>query len=374
MVANAFINVGSLIATVLPLFSLNKAQPDPSKQTSVSIGVGDNAYAGGSVPHISVWDKNGYRLTQFHPKKNAHVGDKSGSNLGFSNDNYQNHNNPGKPEYVSIVMAESDGICLAAVMAAGDGVQWLWTGDIGYTCGAQWYQSNYTMGNSNAPIKCVWLDANHDNGIIAQGLSLHIRDFSGEAGLLEQYNEDQERLCQNSARMTFHPQIAVNSLVPIFKPTMSYLAETNTGDPTKPSTAGALDKPDQGKDRKTRAYPDGTKLENHKARRRQVQSIHGGRDAPDAGVGKQFVDRLTVSHMSGHSAKQLCEDSMSLGPDFVSSEEGLFCDMETSTLWPLCTATQKTECFDLDIQQIKTNNQKRGDPSKKAYKITEEWR
>jgi hypothetical protein len=372
--ANALINVGSLVATILPLAFFNTKQPDPSKQTQVSLGIGDNPNAGGSMPHIAVWDEHGNRMTQYKGDEDGHVGDKQGTTIGFSLENKQNGGNPAKPGYISIVMHENDGICLAAVAASGEGVQWAWTGDVGYTCGAQWYNSKYTIGNSNQPIRCVWLDANHDNGIIAKGLSLHIRDFSGEAGMLAQYNEDQRRLCQNSARMTFHPEILPDSIPQFFSPPLEYQRELNVDDPTKPSTAGAFKKPDQGQDREMRAYPDYTDMDSYKLRRRQASTFQGRRSLKVRGIKNLHPDRLTVSHMHGHSAKELCNDKMSLGPDFVSVAEGLFCDMETATLWPLCATANTGDCFDLEMQKIRTNRRTRDLPPEKIYTYTDEWK
>ncbi|KAH7398385.1 hypothetical protein BKA66DRAFT_437448 [Pyrenochaeta sp. MPI-SDFR-AT-0127] len=373
--ANAFINVGALVATFLPLAFLSAKQPDPnpiSKLKSawelVIIPMLEEAY------HILLSGvENGRRITQYKGNKNGHIGNGAGTTIGLSQDNYQNGGNPAKLEYVSIVMHEHDGICLAAVVASSQGVQWTWTGDVGYTCGAQCYASEYTFGNSSQPIRCVWLDSNHGNGIIAKGL-MHIRDFSGEAGLLAQYNEDEGCLCQNSTRMTFHPDILPDSIPPFFSPPLAYKREENFDDPTKPATGGALVKPDQGKDRQTRAYPDGTNLDGHKLRRRQARDLHGRRKLQVRGVKNLQPDRLTISHLPGHSAKELCEDSMSFGPDFVSKEEGLFCDMETATLWPLCSAAQTTDCFSLDTQDIKTDGKKRDTSLAKIYKFTDEWK
>jgi hypothetical protein len=372
--ANALINVGVLVATFLPLAYLKTKQPDPTKQTQISLGVGSNPNAGGSMPHIAVWDEEGNRITQYKGDENGHVGDKKGTTIGFSLDNYQNGGVPANPAYISIVMHENDGICLAAVAASGGNVQWAWTGDVGYTCGAQWYNSKYTVGNSNQPIRCVWLDANHDNGIIAKGVTLHIRDFSGEPGLLAQYNEDQGRLCQNSARMTFHPDILPDSIPPFFNPPLEYQRETNSDDPSKPSNGGALEKPDQGQDRKMRAYPDHTNMDSHRLRRRQASTLHGRRALTVRGIKNLHPDRLTVSHMQGHSARELCADKMSLGPDFVSIAEGAFCDMETATLWPLCTTIQTVDCFDLDSQRIQRNRRTRDVPVEKVYTYTDEWK
>jgi hypothetical protein len=90
---------------------------------------------------------------------------------------------------------------------------------MGYTCGAHWYESTYSFCGSNAPIPCVWLDKDHTNGIAGKGLSLHICDFTRDPGLLTQYNEDEARLCQNTARMTFQPEpIAPDSVIKFFDP------------------------------------------------------------------------------------------------------------------------------------------------------------
>ncbi|KAF2203634.1 hypothetical protein GQ43DRAFT_364459, partial [Delitschia confertaspora ATCC 74209] len=97
---------------------------------------------------------------------------------------------PAQPAYISLVMNEVDAICLAAVIVSGNSAQWTWTGDMGFTCGAQWYNSQVAIGGSNVPLRCVWLDKNHTKGIVAKGLSLHIRDFTGDPDLLQQYNEN----------------------------------------------------------------------------------------------------------------------------------------------------------------------------------------
>lgn len=87
-------------------------------------------------------------------------------------DNNQNGMKPANPTYVSIVMQENDAICVASVVVSGNGQQWTWTGDMAYTCGAQWMESSYTFGGSNVPMRCAWLDHDHSNNIVAKGLSM----------------------------------------------------------------------------------------------------------------------------------------------------------------------------------------------------------
>ncbi|KAI9159105.1 hypothetical protein HJFPF1_07113 [Paramyrothecium foliicola] len=60
-------------------------------------------------------------------------------------------------------------------------------------------------------------------------------------------------------------------------------------------------------------------------------------------------DGLVVSSRGGHNATDLCHDTNSYGPDFVSLVEGVYCNMETRETLPLCTGDPTTgECFDVD--------------------------
>jgi len=66
------------------------------------------------------------------------------------------------------------------------------------------------------------------------------------------------------------------------------------------------------------------------------------------------------------------------GPDFVSYEEGKFCDIETKTVWPLCKSEQDKDCFDVDAHDIRQLKrlEKRAVPvlaGYKSYAIVTEW-
>jgi len=61
------------------------------------------------------------------------------------------------------------------------------------------------------------------------------------------------------------------------------------------------------------------------------------------------VNRLIVTAVPSHSARQVCESTTSWGPDVVSTSEGLFCDMTSGkkTLYPVCSGGVQNNCFDL---------------------------
>lgn len=383
--ANAIINTGVLIGTVWTLAEILKPAKDPDKQTSIAIVTGDAGNAGGSIPHVAVWDKEGSRVGQYHGDANGHID--GGDKKTLTIDNYQNGHKSAQPEYVSIVMQETDAICLSAVIASGDAATWTWTGDMGYTCGAQWYNSQFPVGSSNNPPRCVWLDSDHTDGIVAKGLNIHIRDFSGDPDLVKQYAEDQRRLCQNSARMTFQPEpVTPDAVIPFFSPPLDYeRASDGENHGSDPSTGGALKSPDQGIDRDTRAFPDGTDMKIHDTKKRHARDINlrntmNSRNVK--GIKNNGVDHLVISNIPGHSAIELCEHPNSLGPDFVSTVEKIFCDMETEKWWPLCDAIHVNGCFDLDQKTMRGNEPgakgTRGEKSahpvpKKEYKTSKVW-
>jgi hypothetical protein len=372
---NAIINTGVLIGTFWQLGEMLKGHADPDKQITISLVTGMAPNAGGSIPHIAVWDREGNRVGQYKGDANGHIDDASTKTITISPT--QNGGHMARPEYVLIVMQETDAICLSGIIAMGNSAQWTWTGDLGYTCGAQWYPSKESLGTSNVPVKCVWMDKDHTNGIIAKGLSLHMPDFSGDEGLVNQYKQDQRRLCQNTARMTFQPEPVVpDSLIKIFKPPIEY------------NDKGGPKRPNQGIDRKTRAYPDGTNMHIHDTRgsvRVHPKDILSRNSAAVnvQGVKNNMPNLLIVSSINGHSAKEVCQDPNSLGPDFVHTGEKLFCDMETARTWPVCDGSVTEGCFDLETKSMK--NFTPGNPAArsvdgrhnvpaKSYQNFEEWK
>lgn len=71
----------------------------------------------------------------------------------------------------------------------------------------------------------------------------------------------------------------------------------------------------------------------------------------------KFDGRLITSVHERHSARELCGNENSYGPDFVSYSENLFCDMETREHWPLCDGRQrKDKCYDLAAHSLLTGS------------------
>ncbi|KAL6889965.1 hypothetical protein GGI43DRAFT_430671 [Trichoderma evansii] len=60
--------------------------------------------------------------------------------------------------------------------------------------------------------------------------------------------------------------------------------------------------------------------------------------------------RLVISSAASHNATELCLSKTSRGPDLVSVAEGVFCDMATRELMPLCSQSTKDGCFHVDTR------------------------
>nr|XP_036575951.1 uncharacterized protein CTRU02_14088 [Colletotrichum truncatum]KAF6782607.1 hypothetical protein CTRU02_14088 [Colletotrichum truncatum] len=70
------------------------------------------------------------------------------------------------------------------------------------------------------------------------------------------------------------------------------------------------------------------------------------REGPVVGPRKKDP-RLIISSIPSHNATELCLSETSRGPDLVSLEEGVYCNMETRELLPLCGGDIITDCYDV---------------------------
>jgi hypothetical protein len=129
---------------------------------------------------------------------------------------------PRQPEYISVVMKETDAICISYIFVSGNGAQWVWYGDLGWTCGADWYHNYFMVGGGTYAPRCVWIDQDHPNGLRFQGLSLHMPDFQSTDDRITEYNNNPDTLCKSSPRMKFWPSIVPDTVIPFFNPVLEY--------------------------------------------------------------------------------------------------------------------------------------------------------
>ncbi|KAL3449179.1 hypothetical protein BJX65DRAFT_306244 [Aspergillus insuetus] len=238
---NAITGAAGLAITALSLDGLFQHQEDPDKQIYVSLLNGDAPSGDGSIAHIALWDEGGSRIGQYHGSKNGHLGKEQTKTITI---NPAQNDHQTTPHNLLLSMEESDAICLLVITVTGNSVQWIWTGDIGYTWGAQWYHSGSRFGSSNEEVKCVWFDKDHTNHARAEGLGLHLPSFATDQALVDQYAANDARLCRVIQRMTFYESITSDTVIAPFQPPVKYTPD------------GAVIHPDRYINRYTRAYND----------------------------------------------------------------------------------------------------------------------
>lgn len=331
---NAIINsLGLLIPFAMSLSDAVLGAQKVYSSTYVEIGAGfasvDATYesTGGAVPAISIWNEEGSRLGQYMPSKNEKI--EAGTSNSVPIYVPQDQGATGQPEYILLTTVNKDAICITYVTVSGNGVSWNWMGDVGQTCGGDWYPSTAKFGSDNYQPKCTWIDSDHSDGLRFIAMSMHMPDFNGDDGLVEEYNQyNYSTLCNSKARFMQWGQLSANpgynSIPPMFSPPLKYNSNGSDVD------LAALFKP-------------GT------VNKRDISPATNSTGNMDGSIDR--LGHVVISDYKAHSASEVCESLTSRGPSFVSTHDGMYCDMSHKTSYPVCSATFTTECFDVDTKQ-----------------------
>lgn len=292
-----------------------------------------------------MWDIGGKKIGQWLSSgKKLAQGQSTGDTAGYSISIQHEHKNDGaQPHYLLLNAADDDAICISQVTVSGNGANWVWMGDIARTCGADWYHSNNIIGSGTYMPSCGWLDKDHSNGLSYVAYWMHMPDFNGAKGLLDEYQAHKENLCGSRARFSLIKSWSTNKKYnaekfletykpKFFDPPLKY-NEDGSDDAGPKGDFAPLFAP--GKTRAKR-NDDETELSlNTTAASKVFRPGH-----------------VVISEHAAHGAVELCESESSRGPSFVSMEEKVYCDMSTKTRYPLCSSTVTSVCFDVDTKQL----------------------
>ena len=417
MMAMAVLNVVGILADVVGMGMMVESMlPDQNEdETVVRISVGMTSEevddTKGNTPGISLYDIMGRSIGSTSPHKNA-ILDGSFEDIKVPFDDGVGK----KPtEYISLVNGGDDAICIAYIaLTQPDGTKKAWYGDIGKTCGADWYHSVSKTGDDDYRPNCIWIDRNHSNKLRFQGFGLHINDFAATKERAAQYSENKDLMCAAPPRFKMYEQMNDKDYIPFFSPPLEYVTteltdkdpkavldksrwvmpkegpnikkSTIDGDPPKMIRKRYQQPHSQFNDQpyfqqsiassgfaQPSARPTGWPVVgNHTNGTETSNTLHHGRPSI-------FASRLVISKGKTHSAMELCMSPSSKGPDFVSWEEKKFCDMENKQIWPLCGDSTTSACFDEKAYKIKPAKLKERDlspeslPPRKSYHKVEHW-
>jgi len=92
-----------------------------------------------------------------------------------------------------------------------------------------------------------------------------------------------------------------------------------------------------------------------------------------------FRGRLIMSGAKHHLASRLCMSDTAVGPDFVSLDEGIFCDMELRKTAQFCRSARQKGCFDIEAQKMRVDpktvarDEAGHVVGEKEYDVVEQW-
>lgn len=185
---------------------------------------------------------------------------------------------------------------------------------------------------------------------------------------MAQYKANKDTLCKSTPRFSTWQDLDWNSPIPYFDPPLKYEKDFLTG-----GQGGDLNfsqivdsdlcKYDKKKERVLKLDKESCEQKGVKATLvGPTQGIFGRKRkekqrSPDdiTTLSARLASELVVSSKSDHSATEVCDSDTSFGPDFVSTEEGVFCSMSQKKKFPICghdsDSTAET-CFDLETKTL----------------------
>ncbi|KAJ8121426.1 hypothetical protein ONZ43_g2117 [Nemania bipapillata] len=219
MSALGFVFDAAGVIVPLALSDLFKPKVPVEARTNVQFILGHGSKtAGGSVPHVAIWDDDGNRIGQYHPGSKDKIGEGEVKTITIEHSQTVPQYSQADPYYVMVSLLSDDAICVAAITVANSKVSGAFYGDTGYKCGQSWFASDNKIGSDFWKPRCVWLDGNHDYGINARALSFHLNDMQPNDGKLDEYYKNINTLCRSSPRFSYWGNLLPDGIIPFFNP------------------------------------------------------------------------------------------------------------------------------------------------------------
>lgn len=331
---------------------------------------------GGGTSAVALFDANGARIGMHK----QHGTEEEGNTAHIKVYSIDKHNNI-SPEYITVSQSGNniDAVCYSYVSVtaqSGDSSKYsMAVGEYAFQCNNAtgkdypWYLSNRSVQISNGDKKdtvrpkCLMLDTPDDHDIRNSryaGFTAHLIDFNLDASLWKSWQEDPHQMCGSDARFRMYetlnerqcPQVFKNPPMPGAKIPMEEVPGCHPDDKhPDPHTDPAISDEDEydlykAEDVKDPAW---APLEQHVGHWKRGEARERRRIKKRA-----FSEQLISSPHPEHSARELCSDLASTGPDFHSQHENLVCTVGSDhRLYEICSDAIKTDCFDLQAKKIR---------------------
>ncbi len=211
---------------------------------------------------------------------------------------------------------------------------------------------SYTSVGDAMP-KCMWLDGDYTRGTengdgFMQGLSFHLKDFEPTEERIKYYNLLPDTLCNSEPRMHQRHKFDSKAHIRVFDPPLKYIEGKleedyeHLWDTTLWGWSEEV--------WKRSALPFAKRAAEHLS----TLTLYVSRLFTRAPAATSIYDRsegtVIRSNHTSQSAVTLCDTPSMFGPDFVSLQEQIFCDMRTREKYPVCqpeNSEARGTCFDL---------------------------
>lgn len=196
---------------------------------------------------------------------------------------------------------------------------------------------------------------------------MHLLSFVATEERAQSMTDDKDLWCKVKPRLWFYDDLQREQAIPYFSPQLEFEQTTLLDkDPAKVKDEASWKTNEWALDKKGRVDD----------KRRSVDVDYNPQFQNNRTQGpaqQRFKNQLVKSGRKYHSAKELCESPSSMGPDFCSTEEGLFCDMEHKKTWPLCCEEIPTNCFDEEKNEMRRGRNHPRDLVVKRYEKVSQW-
>ena len=279
-----------------------------------------------------------------YDKQSRKVGDSQGSgndghieNGQFANVRISGGRQTPTPESTA---GGTNGICISDIyMKWADNQRFAFDGSWFKWCNMDWYHSSVSLSTSTGASfqpPCGWLDSDQSKGHPLVGFRVDMLELRNIPNINSWDKNDVQKYCTNTFQFSGSSQD-------------SYVV-------------GNLDTEGEGETFKKR---DVKKADDTTEETVSVTDTAGQRR------------KLVVSAYKGQSAQELCDSRNSRGPDFVSLDEGKYCDMSEKKVYRLCSGRYSRDCFSLDQDNKRLRRRGdvpgKGDAIHRDYGQVDEW-
>jgi len=327
-----------------------------------------------------------------------------------------------QPEYIKLTSPtiRTDASCIAYVtITASSNDLRNWNADSARACGKTWYPSTMNHpGTDDFRPPCFWMSSN-PKFPAAHAVSWKLTDFAPKGSdramaIGQQWIDDPPTLCQAPGRMQYYKYARPDKCVPYFPNALQHDPVDYTdadreyvkhGHRQRCPDAGLPDNDvilydNDGNALPPVEYPQPpppepevtlTPQEQHEVKGEEMRNPREGIIRRDEAqkflrAGDRALEmcdhQVVISHLRGHSAKEVCESPTSFGPDFVAIREGpagIYCDMCEHKWYHICRHRHQTRCWDSETTKLRMPHRRKREegvlyPEDKVYKRVMRWK